>query len=212
MKNPIKNPMTALLAVLFTTVFVGSQAFAVLEVGESGEVTGQGMNRVGLVPQVKTSNGGGANISAFFDSGLNDSTSARLWAGTGDTDFDLGGSLKWVPIPDYENQPALGLRGSAFYLRDGSVSSSVLRVEPLISKKFDVDIGELTPYASLPLMVQTRDSSSTTEMQLTVGSEYVHPDVKKLRFGAELGFDLKDSFSYIAAYVSIALDDLTRGH
>lgn len=198
------------LAVL-TTLLLSSQAFAFLEVGESGEITGQGMYRVGLIPQIKTSGGGGANISGFFDAGLNDSMSGRIWAGTGDTDFVTGATLKWIPIPDYDQQPAIGLRGGAFYFRDDGNSSSLFRLDPMISKKFSVDVGDLTPYGAIPVMFETTNSKTTTEMQLVVGTEYVHPDVKKLRFGAELGFDLKDSFSYVAGYVSIALDDLTRG-
>jgi hypothetical protein len=201
-----------ILPLITAVLFAGVSAHAFLEVGESGEITGQGMYRVGLIPQIKTSDGGGANISGFFDAGLNDSTSARAWVGSGDTDFVLGGTVKWIPIPDYGEQPALGLRFGGFYFRDDSLSSSIFRVDPMISKKFDVDIGELTPYAALPLMLETHNSTSTTEVQLVVGTEYVHPDVKKLRFGAEFGFDLKDSFSYVAGYVSIALDDLTRGH
>jgi len=200
-----------ILTALVLTFITSAQAFAFMEMAESGDVGGQGAYRVGLIPQVKTSDGSGANISGFFDTGLNDETSARLWLGSGDTDLLLGGTVKWIPIPDYNNQPAVGGRVGAFFFRKSSESFTTFRFDPLISKKFETDLGLLTPYAAVPIMLVNHNSSSTTELQLTLGSEYVHPDVKKLRFGAELGFDVKDSFSYISAYVSIALDDLKRG-
>lgn len=200
-----------ILTALTLTLITGANAFAFMELGESGDVGGQGAYRVGLMPQVRTSDGSGANITGFFDAGLNDETSARAWLGSGDTDLLIGGTVKWIPIPDYNNQPAIGGRVGAFFFRQSSDSFSVFRFDPMISKKFETDIGQLTPYAAVPIMFVNHNSSSNTELQLTVGSEYVHPDVKKIRFGAELGFDMHDSFSYVAAYLSIALDDLKRG-
>lgn len=200
------------LTVFALTLIISARSFAFMEMAESGDIGGQGVYRVGLIPQAKTSDGSGANISGFFDAGLNDETSARAWLGSGDTDLVIGGTVKWIPIPDYNNQPAVGGRVGAFYFRDGGETYSVFRLDPLVSKKFDTDIGQLTPYAAVPVMFFTHSNSTKTQVQLTLGTEYVHPEVKKLRFGGELGFDIKDSFSYVAVYVSIALDDLTRGH
>jgi hypothetical protein len=191
--------------------FLITPAWAFMEMAESGDIVGQGQYRVGLIPQAKTSEGSGANISGFFDTGLNEETSVRGWLGSGDTDFLAGGTIKWIPIPDFGNQPAIGGRAGAFFFRQSGDSYSVFRFDPLISKKFDTDLGQLTPYAAVPIMFFSRSSRANTQLQLTLGTEYVHPDVKKIHFGAELGFDLKDSFSYIAAYLSIALDDLNRG-
>ncbi|WP_289445200.1 hypothetical protein, partial [Klebsiella pneumoniae] len=80
----------------------------------------------------------------------------RGLVGVGSDEFFYTGLfVKYVPFPDTEDQPALGLIGGATFGRE-EVSLEkeevlTLRVSPLLSKDFETDIGLVTPYASLPI-------------------------------------------------------------
>lgn len=191
----------------FCLVLNLNSAHAFMSTQESNEITPKGKFKLGFEPQVRTSNGTGTNFSGFFDTGINEQMSARAYVGSGDTDFALGGSLKWVPIPDYERQPAIGGKFSLINWREKSESFFTFRIEPIVSKKLSTEIGTFIPYASLPVMFNTGNDYNKTTAQVAFGSEFLHPEADNMTFGAELGFDAKDSFSYISGYVTIFLDD-----
>ncbi len=192
--------------VFFLLLAASSSAQAFLTVQESNEITPAGQYKLGVEPQLLTSNGNGFNFSGFFDAPLNDEVSARATAGTGDTDFVLGGSVKWVPVPDYRNQPAVGFKSGVNYWRKGSDSFFTVRLAPIISKKLMSDIGSFIPYASLPFNINSGKDNNGTGIQVAIGSEYLHSRADNMTFGAELGFNAKDSFSYISGYVTIYMD------
>lgn len=187
--------------------FLSSSASAFLTVQESNEISKSGQYKLGFEPQLITSKGGGANFSAFLDKAINDEMSTRLRVGAGDTDFSAGGSLKWVPIPDYGRQPAVGGKIGGYFWRESDQSFFTVRFEPIVSKKFQTGVGDWTPYAALPLMFNSGKDKNNTSMQLAGGTEFFHPEADNMTFGAELGIDAKDSFSYISAYVTIYLDE-----
>lgn len=185
-----------------------SQAY--LSVQESGEIGQVGNYRLGLEPQAKLSSGGGANLTGFFDAPLNEESSFRGLVGFGDRDFYVGGSFKWIPIPDYENQPAIGGKFSVITSREASVNFVSFRLDPIVSKKFQTDQGLFIPYAAIPVTVTNGDSKTITGIQVVGGTEYVKPEWDATFLGAELGIDAKDSFSYLSVYVSFYLDDIKR--
>ena len=183
------------------TVFfalVSSPAFAFLSLNESGEITPPGIYKLGVEPQIRLSNGSGGNLGVFIDSAINDDWSWRAQMGTGDTDFWAAGSAKWVPIPDYQNQPAIGLRMEANIGREDNESFSVLRVAPLVSKGYDTDIGKITPYAALPIGLFASKGSSDSISQFVIGSEGRFEQTPDFLFSAEIGFNMSRTFSYLA--------------
>lgn len=185
-------------------------ALAYQTVGESGELTAEGKYKIGVEPQIRLSDGSGVNISGFFDSRLTDSSSGRVHIGLGETDFYTGVSYKWIPIPDFEGQPAIGGKASIIYGRDSSENILSYRLEPLASKKFDTEQGLFTPYVSLPFMITTYKSETKNSMQLALGTEYSHPDEDRYHFGAELGINLKDSFAYVSGFVTMYIDEAPK--
>ncbi len=195
------SSLLIIIAVLFQ-----SPAFAnYLTIGESGEVIGQGQNRIGASPQFFTNNGGGMNVGAFMDMGWSDSMSSRFSLGLGKIDFNLGASFKYIPFPDVDQQPAIGIKTSLFYARVSSENITTLQIAPMISRKVDSDIGLFVPYAAVALNSNSGPSNSTGT-QFVLGSELKHKDAEKFLFAAEVSFNLKDSYSSLAGFISIPFD------
>jgi hypothetical protein len=196
---------------LFLGLLMGAQhTWAYFETGESAEIQKKGIFRVGLMPQLRLSDGSGLNFTGFCDTALSESSSLRVLAGGGETDFYTGGSYKWIPIPDYDRQPAIGAKFEVIYARIKSDSAVALRVHPLISKKFDTDHGVLIPYVSLPFGTHTYQSTTQTPVNFVTGTEFISPNVDNMQFGAELGLNANKSFSYISAFAVIFIDENNR--
>jgi hypothetical protein len=189
------------------SAFLPLFASAYLSVQESNEITPPGKFKLGFEPQMKLSRGSGANFSAFFDAPINDEMSARTLIGAGDLDLFAGASFKWVPIPDYENQPAVGGKVTAVFSKEDSDNFISLGFAPIVSKRFDSEVGLFIPYASLPVNFVNGKSTTTTHINVALGTEFISPKADNMTFGGELGVDLHDSFSYLSAYLTIYLDD-----
>lgn len=184
-----------------------SAAHAFLAINESGELTPPGVMKVGVEPQLRLSDGSGGNIGIFADSGINDEWSWRAQLGTGETDFWAGGSAKWVPFPDYGQQPAIGLRVDANFGREGDESFTVFRLAPLVSKGFDTEIGRVNPYLALPFGIFSRKGDSDNISQFVIGSEGRFDNARGFVFSAELGFNMSKTFSYLAGTVTYFFND-----
>ena len=193
---------------LLTALFFCKPSQAFLTLAETGEIIPMDTYRVGVGGQIRLSDGNGANAVGNFDAAINEESSYRLNMGFGETDFFIGGSYKWIPIPDYNKQPAMGLRFGGLYARPKSVNYFALRVDPLISKKFSTDYGILTPYGAIPVMLAFVDSKNELQAQITAGAEFKPNDNDKWIFGSEVGVNAKDSFSYFLITVSYLLDEV----
>jgi len=194
---------TAFIALLLITM----PAQAIMTVQESAEITPQGNYKIGIEPQVITSTGGGFNTTGFFDAPINEQASYRIHLGTGDTDVYAGGSVKWVPFPDFDSQPAVGGKLSMILGNQNDLSLFVVRAEPIVSKKMETIIGLFIPYAALPINFVKIDGHSETGIQLAGGTEFIYNELENVTFGVELGLDVKDSFSYISGFATIYLDE-----
>lgn len=181
-------------------------AYAYLTLGESGDVTPMDTLKLGFEPQLRISEGGSADFAVFLDSAIKEDLSWRGILGTGQTDLFAGGSLKWVPIPDFEKQPALGLRTDLVFGRDLDETFWTLRLAPLISKRVDSDYILFTPYLSPTLGFAGTKGKSETFSQLILGSEIRPHDMDRFVFDIELGSNLSKSFSYISFSVAYLLD------
>jgi len=200
---------SAIAASLTLGLLASTSAQAFFETGESAEITPAGFYKVGVMPQIRLSDGSGMNFTGFLDSALSEDKSIRVSLGAGETDFYTGGSFKWVPVPDYQNQPAIGAKLEAIYARKSSDSLVSFRVQPLLSKKFDTEDGLFTPYAGLPISITTWRSNTDTQLNVVAGTEYSTDRYKNMEFGAELGLNGNKSFSYISAYMTLLLDEKT---
>lgn len=200
MKNCTKNFLA--LAFLFTS----NQALAYLTILESAEVVPPKMSRIGFVPQLVTNDSSGLNTDVTFDSGWNEASSSRFTLGAGKMDIHLGGTYKWVPFPDVARQPALGLRSAIWYARYKDESYMTFSAAPLMSKKVEQPVGLFTPYVALPISYTLNRHKDFFSQQFVIGSEFATNKIPLFTFAAELGLNLKDSYSFIAGFVSYQFD------
>lgn len=184
-----------------SALLLSNSAFAYYSVLDNGEVLLQGRYKLTGTTQFLTDTGG-ANLAGRFDAGLTEDVGARALVGFGHTDFFFGGLAKWMPIPDTEKQPAVGLNAGLIYAKDNGARDLIVRIEPLASKKFNVETAVLTPYVSLPLGIRMRDSDNGDDddditLQLVVGSQLQLEQWKNLQFIAEVGVDLNNAPGFV---------------
>lgn len=156
--------------------------------------------------QFITSGDDGFNVVGMLDSGLTADSNLRAVVGFGTTDFHLGGYYKWVPIPDVDNQPAVGIMGGVVYARHEQFDELSLRFHPLISKAFEVEVGDITPYASLPFSLRSVDGDFDVPLQAVVGAELKTFHYENIKFISEIGFDVSKSFTYFSIGMIVGID------
>ncbi|WP_374080041.1 hypothetical protein [Bdellovibrio bacteriovorus] len=161
---------------------------------------------MGVEPQLLTNKGGGANFNVFFDTNINEATSARITMGAGAVDFNAFVSAKWMPFPDVDNQPAMGLRAGAGLARDEEENLLQLQLAPLLSKKFDTEYGLAVPYLAVPFTFLNTKEENLVASNLTVGSEFHYADWNQVTLGGEVGFDLNKSYSYISIFATFPFE------
>lgn len=206
MKNPIAQFSLSFFSLLFMILCGTQPALGYLTLGESGDVTPADTLKLGFEPQLRISEGGAADFAVFLDAALKEDLSWRAQIGTGQTDLFVGGSIKWIPIPDFEKQPALGLRTDLIFGRDVDETFWTLRLAPLISKRVDSDYILFSPYLSPTVGYAGTRGRSETFSQLILGTEIRPHDMDRFIFDVELGSNLSKSFSYISFNVSYLLE------
>ncbi len=205
MKTLFKKPIVQII-VLFVSAFLLAQtSFAYLSINETAELIKENDYRVGVIPQVYLTHGGGANMGAFFDMYVDRDINSRFIIGGGNTDFWTTASVKWVPYPDYEKQPAIGFRGAVTYARDNNFDFYNFQVTPIISKIVDTDYGKMNPYIGVPLTVIYSNSSSITSTQFVFGTEWI--ERADFQVGGELDLNLSNSNSALSFHVNFPFDN-----
>lgn len=189
-----------------STLLLTIQAQAYLTINDTAEILPKGFYSVGVEPQLNTSENTGLNLGVFVDAPLTEASQARLSLGTGVTDFWASVAFKYIPYPDVDNQPAIGLRGSLTYGRDGDLNFFHTQFAPMASKKTPFVHGLLIPYVALPITHNATKAKNFVSSQFTLGSEFIPKANKDFHYGAEIGFNLNQSFSYISAFVTMPFD------
>jgi hypothetical protein len=205
MKILLKKPLATTLLVFVTAFLLAESSFAYLSVNETAELVKKENYRLGLVPQIYLSNGSGSNYGAFFDMYVDDDVNARFVIGGGETDFWTSASAKWVPFPDYDQQPAIGLRGQLTFARDKNLSFYNFQITPIFSKIVDSSVGKLNPYVGVPVTLIYSNSTTTTAAQFAVGTEWI--DRLDFQLGAELGINLTNTTSSISLHLNLPFDE-----
>lgn len=191
----ILRPLILILSLLSTP------CWAYLDVLDTGEIMKPGNYKLTGNMQAVTSSGG-LNLGLTFDAGFQEEYGIRLLGGLGRTDYYMGGLFKWMPIPDVDDQPAVGFNIGLLYARWNDDRDLTFRFEPLISKKFTTETMAFTPYGSLPLGLRTRnsevhESGSAVTWQLVLGSQVQIEKWKNLQFMGEIGLDLAYAISHV---------------
>lgn len=198
---------TVLLAILVS--MLGSPASAYFSTIDNGEMVAPGQYQIGLEPQLIFNKYEGFNVVTRVDTGINESSSVRGILGFGKVDFQLGGMYKYVPFPDVDKQPAVGGDIGAILARVNGETEFSLRFHPLISKRFETEIGDLIPYSSLPLGLTFRPNKTVVPVQVAVGTELRPLNMSNFSFFAELGLNINEAFSYISAAVAWRFDEVS---
>lgn len=189
---------------------LSSQAYYTFQ--DSGDMLEPNRYALGTELQMVTSNDSGVNLVGKFDGGLTDELNYRAVLGFGEVSFQMQGLLKWVPIPDIDNQPAIGITTGLLYAKYDTDDSSTanefsIRFIPFLSKKFDSAVGPFTPYVAAPMAIRTYDSDSDVPLSLAIGSKYESVDLKGVEFTAEIGFDIDKAFNYISLGALFPFDE-----
>lgn len=200
------------VAVSVGLMIFSGQSFAYYTFQETGDLLAPGRYAVGGELQFQTSKRSGVNILGRFDGAISDEMNYRGFVGLGDVDFQAGGYVKWVPFPDFEKQPAIGITlgglvASYTVPQKGSNTEFSLRATPFISKSFDAELGQFTPYAALPVGARTYDGDSDGTLQLIVGNRFIHPEMLGAHFFGEVGFDFDNTFGFISVGATFPLNE-----
>ena len=197
--------------ILFS-IFLHFSANAYIAISETAEIPSSEGYRVGFEPQILLNSGGGVNATFFLDRGINESTSGRVYLGAGAQDFTFGGTVKYVPFPDYDKQPAMGIRAGARYTRLDSTNFLSLEVTPIISKVVDTNKGLFHPYIAVPINYFVTKERNFIGTSMAFGNEWTNiENLEKSTLGAEIGFSLNDSYSYISGYITYPLEQTRKG-
>lgn len=192
---------------LLVSTVAATPAHAYLSIAESGELVPNGKYQVGLEPQFLTNKGNGTNINVFLDTGFNDEMSGRISMGAGAVDFNAFASVKWMPFPDVDNQPAMGFRFGAGIARDEDQNIVQLQLAPMASKKVETNYGLTVPYIAVPFTWLNLKNENVVASNIAFGSEFHHFDWdNQVKVGGEIGLELNKSYSYISIYASIPFD------
>jgi len=189
----------------------GNFAQAYYTVMDNAEVLPKGVYKATGELQFITDRGG-MNLASRFDAGVSEEIGLRGLFGFGTTDIFFGGLVKWIPFPDIDGQPAIGMNAGLLYARDDENRDLTIRLEPLVSKEFELGNFWLTPYASLPVGIRVRNSdvakdSTDLTFQIAAGSQLQVEKWKNLQFMAEIGFDIDKAYSYVSGSVVYYFDE-----
>ncbi len=201
---------------LFALFFLGAKAlsslsspaaWALYSTMDTGDLLETGEYQAQISSQFMTQHSSGINIVGRFDSHFDPDANLRAIVGFGETDFQLGAFVKWMPIPDFQRQPAMGLLMGLLYARDNDEDELNLRFHPLISKRFTAEFGDLTPYGSLPFGLRSRDGKVDFPLQVVVGTDFKPYQWDNLSVRLELGFNLAEAFSYVSLGLVLQIDE-----
>lgn len=201
--------MTLTFLTLGVTLSQNSQAY--YSVMDTGDIISTGKYRVVAGPEFILTGQDGVNFSARVDAGVSDSSNIRALVGGGEVDFYAGLFYKYIPIPDYENQPAIGIMGGLTYsrieVRNKTMDATTVQIQPIVSKKYDIDYGTITPYGSIPIGARFVDGDVEFPVHLALGTEYKPEGFNTVSFITEFGLKMNKSFSYINLGVIFEFDD-----
>ncbi len=129
----------------------------------------------------------GTNVNARFSIGLSEDLQGDFEIGSGDIDFTASANLKWVPIPDYEKQPALGIRGGLTYIDTDRYSQTSIIATPFASKAFESPHGKFAPFAGVPLALNSNSDDTYFTARMIVGLEWTPTNMNNLHVIGEGG-------------------------
>ncbi len=195
-------PLFLFLFLLFPSSY-GLAYFSLMDTGELRQ--GQKTRLLGE-SQIISNAPKGFNFNGRYvlgSSGFVPDSEIQLEAGAGSVDYQLGVFLKWVPFPDTDDQPAVGVRTGFTFARFLEYSTYGLNITPIISKHINSDLGKITPYLGLPIGLQQNTLDFYTSFQAAFGLEWAPEEwelgsSRGFNFLLEYGLGLSQGFDYLS--------------
>jgi hypothetical protein len=177
--------------VLFSFVFIcSSLSHAYMSLMTTGDILQQ--NQVQGMGYLEFWRG--TNVNARGSMGITEDLQGDIEVGSGDVDFMVSAMAKWVPIPDYEKQPAIGIRGGLTYLNTDTYSQTGIVATPFLSKAFQSPHGKMSPYAGIPIAVNSKRDDTFVSSRFVFGLEWTHPEQTNFHVIGEAGVEISKSF------------------
>ncbi len=192
----MKSTFKILITLLSSALLLSQNSQAYFTTSETGSILEREHWSLLLAPQFITQGSNGFNIITGLNAPLADSSNLMLKMGFGEVDFFTEISLKWIPIPDYESQPAIGVKLSFQYAHLGAYNQFSFGAAPIVSKSFSWEYGNLEPYASLPIHLSFFDQKLLDPVlgfQLSLGLITQFESIEDFEFFVEGNFNLDDS-------------------
>jgi hypothetical protein len=176
---------------------------------QTAEITKTGEFEGKLQSDIIFNNGGGFNFISHLKTGLVDNfLDLDLLVGTGTTNFQAGGLVKYSFLPDIDGQVGLSFYGGASFIRDDLHASSynfyLITTGALISKSVRFSQVLLTPYTSIQYeMLLANKLPDKYPWTLLLGSKWQPKHIAPWNFYSEFGFSIHRSvysFSIGAGY------------
>lgn len=158
----------------------------------------------GIEPEVVISDGAGAGINIKPRYGINDFLNAEgfFGFGSGARGFRVGAIADFEWFPNTDAQPGVATPFSMTYsvVRDnGDFSFGPM---PMIYKSIKTNGISVIPFAALPAGWRFYDGQIRWFTQVALGAMFKIPSSPQLRFSAEAGFNVGESYSYLSGGVT----------
>lgn len=161
---------------------------------QTADVKKPGEYEVKAQADIIFNHGGGFNFSPHFMMGLVENLfDLDLFLGTGTTDFQVGGLVKFNLLPDIPDQVGLSFLGGASYIHDSPVDGVLVSTGVVVSKRFTVDFGSITPYSALQVEPFFNNIHSIVAVSLDFGARWVPTVTNPFVFYSEFSANLNNS-------------------
>ncbi len=181
------------LATVFSATGGATQGFL-----DTGDILERGLHKAQAGLLGATSGDTGLDFFGRFATPIHRDAEIQAEIGAGgSSDIFAGAYIKYVPFPDFGRQPAVGIRAGYGFTQYTGESSSAFQLQPLVSKLWNSELGDFTPYFALPLSITNRDSESYIPMQAVIGSSFKPNQLEKVNFKLEYGMNVIRSFNYV---------------
>lgn len=193
---------TAKSLIVLTILLSVPKVFAYQAFLNTGEILPQGQFQLTGYLETIFDEFDGVNLNGRGTMSVSDELQVDVELGFGEFDIYLGGFVKWVPIPDYEKQPALGIRGGLSYVKIDDFNETSGTIAPFASKSFETEVGPFTPFAALPFGVANHSDKNPNDddtfftAKLALGTEWMNPEWHpNFRVIGELNIELTEAFT-----------------
>ncbi|MDZ4677910.1 MAG: hypothetical protein SGI74_10430 [Oligoflexia bacterium] len=196
------------IIIVFLVLTLSLPAFGYYSTFDTGEIVRPDQNQVGFETQFIMTSPTATNFMAHYDLGASESVNYKFLLGGGTRTVQAGGFIKYIPLPDYKYQPAVGAIAGVIYANHQGSQALGLRFHPLISKRLNAEeFGIFTPYVSTPFGITFASLQTSYPSQFVLGSSWtMNNEDTAFRVIAEYGINMNAAFNYLTIGFTLPID------